>query len=139
MLHNHSDLTNCAPGHTAFDDKPWILKLVKFVQDVLAQDRVRVIGVCFGHQIVGRAMGVKVDRSTAGWEAAVTPMELTERGRELFKHEKLVVPLVLRCCEFALTAQPRICTKCTAISSAHIQKGSRGLAHHRAVRLRGCT
>lgn len=83
-----------APGHTAFDDKPWILKLVKFVQDVLAQDRLRVIGVCFGHQIVGRAMGVKVDRSTAGWEAAVTPMDLTEKGKKLFRQEKLVV---LRC------------------------------------------
>ncbi|KAL9088901.1 MAG: hypothetical protein Q9165_005958 [Trypethelium subeluteriae] len=70
----------------AFDNHPWIVKLVEFTRKVLEeQQRVRVIGVCFGHQIVGRALGMKVDRSYAGWEISVTPMELTDRGMEIFK------------------------------------------------------
>ena len=70
----------------AFDNHPWIVKLVEFTRQVLEeQNRVRVIGVCFGHQIVGRALGMKVDRSYAGWEISVTPMELTQKGKEVFR------------------------------------------------------
>ncbi|KAK4985497.1 hypothetical protein LTR50_005904 [Elasticomyces elasticus] len=73
----------------SFDNTPWILKLVSFVQTLLEQERVRIIGVCFGHQIVGRAMGMKVDRSPHGWELSVTPVELTPKGKELFRQEDL--------------------------------------------------
>lgn len=57
---------------------------------MLAQVRVRLIGVCFGHQIIGRALDVKVDRSDKGWEIAVVPVELTEKGKELFGIPHLV-------------------------------------------------
>ena len=44
-----------------------------------------VVGVCFGHQIVGRALGSPVGRSPAGgWELAVVDMALTDAGRRLF-------------------------------------------------------
>jgi GMP synthase-like glutamine amidotransferase len=74
----------------SFDNDPWILRLVDFTKEVLAQDRVRLIGVCFGHQIIGRAMDVKVDRSDKGWEVAVTDVDLTSKGKELFGLDKLV-------------------------------------------------
>jgi hypothetical protein len=63
---------------------------VEFTKKVLAQDRVRLIGVCFGHQIIGRALEQKVGRSDRGWEVSVTPMELTAKGKELFGVEELV-------------------------------------------------
>jgi GMP synthase-like glutamine amidotransferase len=66
------------------------VKLVEFTKTVLAQQRVRLIGVCFGHQIIGRALGVRVDRSDRGWEISVTEVELTEKGRELFGVQELV-------------------------------------------------
>ncbi|KAJ9300607.1 hypothetical protein DTO271G3_1771 [Paecilomyces variotii] len=75
--------------HNSFDNIPWINKLVEFVQKVLAQDRVRIIGVCFGHQILGRALGAKVGRSDDGWEISVCEMDLTEKGKELFGRDKL--------------------------------------------------
>jgi len=74
--------------YNAFDDTPWITKLVDFTKMVLKQDRVRIIGVCFGHQIVGRAMGQKVDRG-GEWEVSVTPVELVGKGKELFKVDSL--------------------------------------------------
>lgn len=76
--------------HNSFEDVPWITRLVEFTQQVLAQDRVRIVGVCFGHQIVGRALGVKVGRSDQGWEVAVWDIDLTEEGKEVFGLEKLV-------------------------------------------------
>lgn len=79
-------------GHNSFDDIPWINTLVEFTAKVLAQDRVRVIGVCFGHQIVGRAMHVKVGRNDDGWETAVNEVQLTTKGKEIFQSETLVCP-----------------------------------------------
>lgn len=60
------------------------------MKSVLAQERVRIVGVCFGHQIIGRALGVRVDRSDKGWEVSVTPVELTGKGKEIFGLETLV-------------------------------------------------
>ena len=72
-------------GFNSFDDDPWIVRLVDFVKEVLAQNRVRIIGVCYGHQIVGRALGAKVERSESGaWEVSVCRVEQTEKGKELF-------------------------------------------------------
>jgi len=74
----------------AFDNAPWIEKLVSLTKSILeTQSRVRIIGVCFGHQIVGRAMGVKVDRSTKGWEISVMPQTLSPKGQELFGVKEL--------------------------------------------------
>jgi len=75
--------------HNSFDDTPWILKLLDFTAKVLAQDRIRVIGVCFGHQIIARAMGVTVGRNDDGWETAVNEVQLTARGKELFQKDKI--------------------------------------------------
>ena len=49
-----------------------------------------MIGVCFGHQIIGRALDVKVDRGDRGWEVSVTKVHLTAKGKELFGLEELV-------------------------------------------------
>ncbi|KAF8464160.1 class I glutamine amidotransferase-like protein [Kalaharituber pfeilii] len=68
----------------AFDDQPWIVKLIEFVKKILEQDRIRIIGVCFGHQILGRALGLPVDRNDIGWEISVTNMNLTPIGQKLF-------------------------------------------------------
>ena len=70
-------------GYNAFDNDPWILRLVDFAKAVLAQDRVKMIGVCYGHQIVGRALGARVERSGSGeWEVSVCRVQQTEVGRE---------------------------------------------------------
>ena len=57
---------------------------------MLAQERVRLIGVCFGHQIIGRAMDAGVGRNEQGWEVAVESVQLTKKGKELFRIDVLV-------------------------------------------------
>ncbi|CAG8977966.1 hypothetical protein HYALB_00001847 [Hymenoscyphus albidus] len=77
--------------HNSYDNDPWILKLVEFTKQVLAQNRVRLVGVCFGHQIIGRALNAKVDRSEKGWEVSVLAMDLTKKGQELFGQPSLAL------------------------------------------------
>lgn len=81
--------------HNSFDASPWIKTLVEFIRKALAHPRVRVIGVCFGHQIVGRALaGDKaVGRNEKGWEAAVNEVQLTSKGKELFGGRDVLVSL----------------------------------------------
>ena len=63
-----------------------------FVKEVLAHSKVRVIGVCYGHQIVGRTLGAKVARSEGGaWEVSVCQVNLTEKGKELFGGKDTIV------------------------------------------------
>jgi GMP synthase-like glutamine amidotransferase len=51
---------------------------------------VRAIGVCFGHQIIGRALKAGVGRNPDGWEAAVNDVQLSEKGKEIFGVDKIV-------------------------------------------------
>lgn len=74
---------------SAFENVDWIVRLVQYVKLLLEGGRVRVIGVCFGHQIVGRALGAKVDRSVRGWELSVVEVDLTEEGKQFFGLEKM--------------------------------------------------
>jgi len=82
--------------YNSFDNDPWILKLVEFTKKILGQRRVRVIGVCFGHQIVGRALGARVGRNVKDWEASVVAIDLTKRGQEIFGQSSLVLNLSYR-------------------------------------------
>lgn len=71
--------------YDSFASTPWITALVSFVQTVLAHPRVKLIGVCFGHQIIARAMGAKVGRNVSkGWEVSVTDVDLTTQGQNYF-------------------------------------------------------
>ncbi|KAL3473047.1 class I glutamine amidotransferase-like protein [Aspergillus californicus] len=75
--------------HNSFESHPWILKLVDFTRKAIDDSRVKILGICFGHQIIGRALGVEVGRNSAGWEVAVCDVNLTEKGKEVFGVEEL--------------------------------------------------
>ncbi|ORZ23596.1 class I glutamine amidotransferase-like protein [Absidia repens] len=79
---------------TAYDDLPWIHTLMKFIQDNQyphidgleehhQQERFKVplIGVCFGHQIISRALGGPCEKNPNGWEFGPTKIQLTEQGQ----------------------------------------------------------
>jgi GMP synthase-like glutamine amidotransferase len=48
------------------DDEPWIRQLEHFVREV-AKEEVPFVGVCFGHQLIAKALGGKVVKSDRGW------------------------------------------------------------------------
>ncbi len=49
----------------AYDPLPWIGPLKAFLRG--AAGRTRLIGVCFGHQIMAEAFGGRVEKSDKGW------------------------------------------------------------------------
>ncbi|XP_059071405.1 gamma-glutamyl peptidase 5-like [Cryptomeria japonica] len=48
----------------------WILELCQLLR-CCYQMRIKVLGICFGHQILSRALGGKVSRSSAGWDGSM--------------------------------------------------------------------
>ena len=55
---------------SVYDDKLWIPPLIEFVQRIAACNK-KIIGICFGHQLVAHALGGKVEKSSKGWGAGV--------------------------------------------------------------------
>jgi GMP synthase-like glutamine amidotransferase len=48
-----------------YDDLPWIPKLITFLR--AAKGKARLVGICFGHQIMAEAFGGRVEKSAKGW------------------------------------------------------------------------
>lgn len=56
-------VTGSAAG--AYDDLPWIAPLEAWLR--AARGRTRLVGICFGHQIMAQAFGGRVEKSERGW------------------------------------------------------------------------
>ena len=53
--------------HSVYDDLPWLPLLENFIREVANNPKIRLVGICFGHQIIAQALGGKVEKSKAGW------------------------------------------------------------------------
>ena len=65
----------------AWSEDPEVLRLLGFARQLLL-GRQPVLGVCFGHQLLARAAGGDVRRSSMGWEVGATRVHLTPAGVE---------------------------------------------------------
>ncbi|KAL9602067.1 MAG: hypothetical protein Q9219_002063 [cf. Caloplaca sp. 3 TL-2023] len=76
----------------AYEDVEWINSLLQFLERAIeTESRVKVIGLCFGHQIVGRALGAKGEVNSRGYEMSVCGIDLTEIGKTVFGKERLKI------------------------------------------------
>ncbi|KIP04084.1 hypothetical protein PHLGIDRAFT_129743 [Phlebiopsis gigantea 11061_1 CR5-6] len=75
---------------SAYENLEWINKLVSYMASVIeAKPQIKILGICFGHQIVARALGKDCVPNGGRWEVGITPMELTETGRKILGADQL--------------------------------------------------
>ncbi len=70
-------ITGSAAG--VYDDLPWIPTLKHFLHE--AKGKARLIGICFGHQIMAEAFGGRVLKSDKGWGVGLQEYRVFERAR----------------------------------------------------------
>ena len=63
---NHDGIVILGSPHSVYEDLPWINELVGFVQNA-AKQKIPQIGICFGHQLIAKAMGGYVAKAPQGW------------------------------------------------------------------------
>ncbi|XP_051150178.1 gamma-glutamyl peptidase 5-like [Andrographis paniculata] len=63
--------------HDAHGHEDWVLELCILLQTLFDMQK-KVLGICFGHQILCRALGGKVARSCSGWDIGVRRVKFIE-------------------------------------------------------------
>lgn len=72
---HHAYLITGSPAGV-YDPLPWIEPLQEFIRS--AKDS-RMVGVCFGHQILAQALGGHVEKSDKGWGAGLHRYSIVRR------------------------------------------------------------
>ncbi|MBV2182135.1 MAG: gamma-glutamyl-gamma-aminobutyrate hydrolase family protein [Castellaniella sp.] len=62
----------------ANDDADWIAALERFIR-TLWQAHQPLVGICFGHQLMAKALGGRVERSVNGWGLGAYPVTLSQQ------------------------------------------------------------
>ncbi|KAK4631087.1 Putative glutamine amidotransferase-like protein [Fulvia fulva] len=72
--------------YDAHGDDPWIVQLRELVKNLwTTRPEIKFSGVCFGHQLLARTLGAKVEPTPGErWELSHTSMDLTLVGQKLF-------------------------------------------------------
>lgn len=65
--------------HGAYEPHAWIPPLEDFIRKTFAA-KIPMIGVCFGHQIIAKAMGGKVEKFSNGWSVGLTEYRMNGRA-----------------------------------------------------------
>ncbi|MCB1757690.1 MAG: type 1 glutamine amidotransferase, partial [Gammaproteobacteria bacterium] len=52
--------------HGTYEDLPWIHRLGELIRQLDADKR-KVVGICFGHQMIAQALGGESGKSDKGW------------------------------------------------------------------------
>lgn len=59
----------------AYDSDPWIQELISFIRQAFSLGK-KLVGICFGHQIIAQALGGHVEKSAKGWGLGLKPFEV---------------------------------------------------------------
>lgn len=63
-----------------YDGDPWIAPLEEFARQVYAAEK-KLVGICFGHQLLAQALGGQVEKSEKGWILGLRHFEIqTQAG-----------------------------------------------------------
>ncbi|AJC49496.1 type 1 glutamine amidotransferase [Allofrancisella guangzhouensis] len=87
---------------TAFDDLPWISELKSTIVKLYNGGK-KIIGICFGHQVLAQALGGRVERAAKGFSVGVKNVEVLVKKSWmdpfhyylslLFYHQDMIVEL----------------------------------------------
>jgi GMP synthase-like glutamine amidotransferase len=75
----------------AYDDLPWIGPLEGFLRAV--KGRTKLVGICFGHQIMAQAFGGRVEKSAKGWGVGLQTYAMSAREPWMDSTAPIAIPV----------------------------------------------
>src|SRR5947209_4833485 len=72
-----------------YEPLPWIEPLMQFIRTA---DHAKMIGVCFGHQVMAQALGGDVIKSPKGWAAGLNHYEVVHAQPWMNGERQIAVP-----------------------------------------------
>jgi len=63
---------------SVYEDVPWVVRFAELVRN-LDRDRRKLVGICFGAQMIGHALGGVVARAGNGWQAGIKEVRINTR------------------------------------------------------------
>ena len=85
---HHAYLITGSPAGV-YDPLPWIEPLQEFIRDATTT---RMVGICFGHQIMAEALGGRVEKSGKGWGAGLHAYSVVRRERWMDGETRIAQP-----------------------------------------------
>ncbi|CBI36588.3 hypothetical protein VitviT2T_016953 [Vitis vinifera] len=76
-LHNYDGFVVSGSPYDAYGNDYWILKLCFLLQTLDAMEK-KVLGICFGHQVLCRALGGKVGKAYTGWDIGLRKVRIVK-------------------------------------------------------------
>ena len=93
-------ITGC--NKASYDNDDWIVKLRHWVVDAM-EKHAKLVGICFGHQVIAMALGGKTERYADGWGTGIRSSQIIDEDmkshfgsddiRLLYNHHDQVVQL----------------------------------------------
>ncbi|XVE71694.1 hypothetical protein DITRI_Ditri10aG0172100 [Diplodiscus trichospermus] len=76
-LHKYDGFVVSGSPYDAYGNDYWILKLCFLLQTLDAMEK-KVLGVCFGHQVLCRSLGGKVGKAFTGWDIGLRKVKIVK-------------------------------------------------------------
>lgn len=91
-LYKYDGFVITGSRYDAFGSDVWILKLCLLLQTLKAMG-IKLLGICFGHQILCRALGGTIGRNSAGWDLGSRKIIVSDKL--LAKYSGLKIPSMI--------------------------------------------